>query len=401
MKSVKHPIKKNRGFSVLEISAVLVVGSVMITSYAMLMNSRMKSAQVETTRERLDTINAAIKSYLQRENRYPTPTHLATDEEDADFGREQPCGSAVTDSIEVNGRDSNKVCIGGLPVRDLHLPDTYATDAWMGKFIYAVTKDLTVETTFDFTKGAIDIQDSASYDTLLETSGIAHYAVLSFGLDQKGSYALNGSQSICENDPGNVENCDLSQGTFYTAAYTETTSGFNALDDMAVYWPLTVNGGDIPALAIVAFDRAKCPQGWTANIWGNVDPLAAPATTERPTTKNTITGRVIVGSGLYNEPYDSEQDPFSYTYKLRETGGRIRLLLEDMYLPQHDHYTNFTTLGGSSGISIKAGTSSVSNVMAISGTTTNPSFTTNEIARPVTYADNRTPAMALHYCMKH
>ncbi len=387
--------KNNLGFSILEISAVLVVGSVLITSYAMLMNSRMKASQIETTRARLDTINDALKAYLLRENRYPTPTHLKTDEQDTNFGREQDCGAATPDSIEVNGRNNEKVCIGGLPVRDLHLPDEYATDAWMGKFIYAVTKDLTSETTFDFTKGAVDIQDSASYDTLLEESGIAHYAVLSFGLDQKGVYALNGGKSICEPDPDNVENCLLDMGTFYTAAYTETSSGFNALDDMAVYWPASVTGGDIPTMAIVAFERETCPEGWTSNIWANVDPLTAAVTTGRNSTKKTVTGRVILGAGQYDEPFDSDQDPFSYDYKLRETGGLIRFLLDDAYLPQHDHETNFTAISAK----IKIGTSTVPNILLPSASP-NASFTTSEQSRPNTYVSNRGPVRALHYCMK-
>lgn len=91
---------------------------------------------------------------------------------------------------------TTSIFVGGLPVRDLGLPLSYALDAYGSKLLYYVTGDLTNTATFRNASGNIQVRSGPLAEPCLasckvETSSAA-YAVISVGRDQRGGYNHRG-----------------------------------------------------------------------------------------------------------------------------------------------------------------------------------------------------------------
>lgn len=123
--------------------------------------------------------------------------------------------------------------------------------------------------------------------------------------------------------------------------------------------------GNIPSGAVMAFDLASCPSGWTAYAAG--------------------VGRTIVGVGTYAANADDDGSNASFNYTLGLTGGRRDHVLSVAEMPSHNHtYTPPTA--------IPRGTGSTG---AAVGGTAGTSNTGGDGAH-----ENRPPYVALLYCKK-
>ena len=104
-------------------------------------------------------------------------------------------GGSSDVSASANVRVSS-ILVGGLPVRDLNLPLSYALDAYNSKFIYYVTADMTAANTFAASNGVIQMRtgqlEEPCTTNCSTTVGGAAYAFLSVGKDQRGGYSQRG-----------------------------------------------------------------------------------------------------------------------------------------------------------------------------------------------------------------
>jgi prepilin-type N-terminal cleavage/methylation domain-containing protein len=138
---MRHTLR--RGFSLLELSVVIGIISLIAGAGISLGSGALQAADRVATQERLNTIKLALDSYARTYGYLPCPYDRALVPSSANFGRESrgaPSTSCTASSPGVIGIPGTPTMyIGGIPVRTLGLPDSYAGDAWGGKLTYAVT----------------------------------------------------------------------------------------------------------------------------------------------------------------------------------------------------------------------------------------------------------------------
>ena len=106
-------------------------------------------------------------------------------------------GAGATTTVNLSA-----IRVGGIPVRDLNLPPSYAVDAYGSKFIYYVTDALTDTTVgptnkFALATGVIQMRSGQLEEPCTTkcsiTPGGASYAFLSVGKDRRGGYSQRGT----------------------------------------------------------------------------------------------------------------------------------------------------------------------------------------------------------------
>jgi len=135
------------GFSLLELSVVIVILSfllIAILPQASLMQDRQRNEQLL---EQLHTIEAALINYRKKNVRLPCPANGALAQTAADYGIEgAPVGGCTSGSPAANfGPDSYTVG-GVLPTKTLGLPDML--DPWGRRFSYHVDQRATQTSAF-------------------------------------------------------------------------------------------------------------------------------------------------------------------------------------------------------------------------------------------------------------
>lgn len=214
--------------------------------------------KMDYSRESLININRALLEYRDTHGAYPRPARLDIPIDDMNYGWEYDISSInpATGTCEqgicrVSGRDVNgdghheTILIGEIPINTINesneidlikISDAY--DAWEHKITYAVTEILTDPTTFGSFKGAIYVEDENGLSVLNEP-GIAHFVLISHGMNGKGSYDKNGNKIPCATglttDPdGNplpptppmsmleadLQNCVHNNGVFVNGLYS-------------------------------------------------------------------------------------------------------------------------------------------------------------------------------------
>jgi prepilin-type N-terminal cleavage/methylation domain-containing protein len=182
-----HKHKHLLGFTLLEMSIVLMIVSVIIGGGLLIFNKYSAKSKVVETEEKIKIILSAIKQYALKYNRLPCPTVNVSSQAvplgHFDFGMENTTGTPVTG------------CTGGfyhgtVPVHTLHLYPTLANDAWDRRFKYVVRRNYVV------TNG---LTTNASPDDILLYNGVntrlypdVVVAIISHGENGLGSFSGRG-----------------------------------------------------------------------------------------------------------------------------------------------------------------------------------------------------------------
>ena len=276
--------QRDSGFTLIEMALVMVIGGVLLSFMGSALLMYLKKSRVQKTEYRIEAIKEALSQHLSVNRRYPCParrdiapgdTALAGD---VGFGVEVNPNCTVggndlggtADSTVVVGAGVNRVRIGSIPTRTLNLPDDMATDGWGHRFTYAVTTSLaTVNgtgTTYKNDGGKMSIVDSTSTEFVND----AHYVIVSHGTTGNGSIPLNANFTLpfasiglpCPVASLDRENCDNDNRFLVTLVNSEMDSP-NFYDDYMYYQGQTAPALVIPEGAVMAFNLATCPDGWT------------------------------------------------------------------------------------------------------------------------------------------
>ncbi len=233
---------KNQGFTLIELTIVLVIVGIFIAAVATLAKPYFIHKQKERTSHAIRTIEQGLANYLDRNGAYPCPAPLNSSRGTPEDGTawcdlsDPGLGSGLI--IETQGRpdinssgitiagSARTVLIGAIPYRALNIPVDSTIDAYGNRFTYAVSLPSTDPNTYNdsfedpdglapdseaFHSGAIDIVDT-SKSTLLSTAGLAHFFFFSHGRDGKGAYSNAGKEvggSSCDSQNGrDFENCN-------------------------------------------------------------------------------------------------------------------------------------------------------------------------------------------------
>lgn len=272
------------GFSLVEVALVMIIGGILLSLFSGTLITMISGAKMKTTQERMNAINEALQIYATANNRLPcAASRTIAVTAAANYGREvAACTGAQAGTVTRPGANGGNVRIGFVPTRTLNLPDETGYDAWGSRIMYAVSENLTAVATYDLVDGRIRINDSLG--TEVTTGSNATYAIFSVGPDRRGGYnTLGAVVSACAVPAprADISNCDDADGIFVATMMTGSTDDANHYDDFLTYEG-NFQSSIIPAGALMAFDRAECPSGWTEHV--------------------ALQGRFLVGRGTFTEP---------------------------------------------------------------------------------------------------
>ncbi len=228
---MRNTIKKqnNNGFTLLEIAIVMVlIGLVIAPAIALYQNYRIDKDWTETE-EKLNIAVNELGGFRSIYSRYPCPASQTAMPGDANYGFEDcsinSAGSCVNGVCTYSSNIAGQfVTVGALPFKTLNLQESESYDTRLNRFRYAVTRDLTVSSTFTMSGGGIGIIDKTG-TSIIDQPDTGHFVIISHGDNKIGGYTRAGLQSaICTAAPTDEqENCDA-DGVFLSG---EKDNGFD------------------------------------------------------------------------------------------------------------------------------------------------------------------------------
>jgi prepilin-type N-terminal cleavage/methylation domain-containing protein len=179
----------NKGFSLVELSIVIVIVGIMLAAALKMGSASMNSAKITDTERKLAVIQSALQLYYETNGKLPCPAKSDDALTDATFGVED----CVTPTISGGG-----VLGGVVPSRTLNVPDSYMFDGWGNRISYFIhdgsnTTGLWTDT--PLTPGAycttdLKINDAAGN----QVSSTPIYVLISHGKDGEGAYNRGGTR---------------------------------------------------------------------------------------------------------------------------------------------------------------------------------------------------------------
>lgn len=224
------------GFSVLELSIVLVVVAMIVSMVVLAGREQVKIESINNTTSELQQIQEAFTRFAKRYGRLPCPARVTLTPENAEFGQEaSDCNDATPpDGVSrVLASGSDYIRVGAVPVFDLGLPAELIDDAWGRRYYYAVT-EVNIAALDDGTDGVIVVNDNGG-NTI---TGLAAYVVGSHGVSGMGGRLADAPASAvksCDAAAKDGENCDLDDAVFIDAAYNDGESSGTFFDDQLVW----------------------------------------------------------------------------------------------------------------------------------------------------------------------
>lgn len=256
--------QNNGGFTLVEVALVLIIGGVLLASAFAALQTYIGNTEIKGTRQKLDMIDEALQVYFDNNGEYPCPALMTAIVETPTFGVSPAlCAGVTTTNTGRNAGGGSDVYLGAVPVRSLNLPDDFIADSWGNRFTYAVSENLTVDTTFDTLAGRIFVEDSSG-GTKITPAGSAHYVIVSHGEDGSGATIMRGSATpfACNTGVGDEENCD-GDATFRSSLFLTKVAGANFFDDLVKHRTFVNDGPAVPIGATIDFNLGTCPGGWT------------------------------------------------------------------------------------------------------------------------------------------
>lgn len=231
----RSPLQQ-KGFSLLELSVVLVIMSIVISGALTLGTAKTQQNQLENSYEEMQEIQTALKVYLNEYGKLPCPASITLTSGNALYGREATdCSDASPPAgltrVEYPASSGKYVRIGGVPFYSLGLPERYLGDSYNNRYVYAVMESAIPAFTSS-SVGNIQILDTAG--TAITAEAVA--AIISHGPSHKGAYSSRAGSlfSACATTNKDGENCDA-DGVFTDAVYNDGATAASFYDDIILW----------------------------------------------------------------------------------------------------------------------------------------------------------------------
>ncbi|MCD6036059.1 MAG: hypothetical protein K0R63_1800 [Rickettsiales bacterium] len=191
---------QSRGFSLVELSAVLVIISVILGSAISIAVNQDDPVKLTQTQMKMQAIEEALAGFVAINRRLPCPASGTLALNHASFGLEQKAGVTCDDTSPYY-TTSGRVVGGVVPIRTLQLPDSFMLDGWGNRITYAVNgymaRDPSQTTNFINVTGMnesyLDIK--AAFPGSMQTARAA-YVLVSHGKNGYGAWLRNGGSQI-------------------------------------------------------------------------------------------------------------------------------------------------------------------------------------------------------------
>ncbi len=234
-------MKNSKGFSLLEMAAVLMIAGLIITPAITLYHQNQIEEDWEQTEDNVDTVLSAIGGFRAVYGRYPCPAEMTAAPGDNEYGHESDCNATPGDGNCVDGIcESDSVLLGqsvikgSIPFKTLNILESQSYDKYNNRLTYAVTKDMASANSFTLSGGGITVQDKVG-NHLIDPPNTAHFIVISHGQNQSGGFTKSGLEKVACNDSSieEQENCD-NDSAFISGeiddVYDDRTDYFSAVN---------------------------------------------------------------------------------------------------------------------------------------------------------------------------
>jgi prepilin-type N-terminal cleavage/methylation domain-containing protein len=208
------------GFTLVELSVVLVVTSLLMVAYLDASRLWLENRRRDVTMEHISLIHDALTHYYARNGAYPCPAAPVSSPDDTKIDCTALDAMAMQQAQQhgiafIHSKAGRKIIEGAVPYKQLSIPRESTLDGWGSQFTYAVTAGLTSHDTFNANDGGIDIVDE-NEKSLIEPSASALWALASHGSDGSGSYDGAATPQSCPSGRRDTLNCSH-QGRFMVA----------------------------------------------------------------------------------------------------------------------------------------------------------------------------------------
>ncbi len=250
---IKQKKSRKTGFSLIELSIVILIVSILITGSLGISKTAINNAKVKVTKERMDAVYKAFSNYLATNRRLPCPASMAVSKGTAStYGAESSTPGTCTGAY-ISSNASN-LAYGMVPILALNLDPDMAEDGFGTKFTYVVDRRFTLQSTsvtsvstctatnppscgFEITKGVaseadtgstdllgIDIQSPSGTSLLSNKNGV--FLLLSHGSDKFKGFAATGTaqDTTAGVTDENNNSCDQT-----SACATTSTASFDRI----------------------------------------------------------------------------------------------------------------------------------------------------------------------------
>ncbi|MDD2839561.1 MAG: prepilin-type N-terminal cleavage/methylation domain-containing protein [Rickettsiales bacterium] len=176
--------KKYTGFTLLELSIVLIISSMLLTITFNSGKYFLEQNHIRATHVKLDTIQNALDIYLIQNRKLPCPAGLT-------IASGEELSSCITSSSSNGLFVNNGVARGWVPYEELNLTSDVAYDSWGDKITYSVS----IDAVGNFTEMEDGFQGITIYDNTTSKliTNKAVYSLNSHGKNKLGAYNKDGS----------------------------------------------------------------------------------------------------------------------------------------------------------------------------------------------------------------
>lgn len=216
-------ISKKRGFTLIELSIVLVIIGLIMTTALATINVQVTRSRISDTKNRQENVKTALLNFIARNNRLPCPAVPTLNIGAVGYGVEA-LTPGTCDAAPASGVAAARVVSGVLPWVSLGLADESASDAYYNRFTYTVSSNATnlTQNTVSGMLGNITLHTAAPIALGLNPAGnqsnvcppnynpcLITVTVLSHGSNGFGAYGSTGVRIPVPATVDELENADL------------------------------------------------------------------------------------------------------------------------------------------------------------------------------------------------
>lgn len=319
---------KNFGFSLVELSIVIVIMGIMMGAGLKYLAAQSENAVYSSTFKRQETIKLALVSYFRTHKNLPCPDTRPGGGNTGTFSTTNiPDGVENRNGATVSPPDTTQTCdanFGIVPFQTLGLSRDVALDGWENYMSYnvyypasGIVNDWVRTTSFNTgNTGSVIINDRypPTSDPPTNKTTNAVVVVISHGKNGLGAYTIKGTRNVLPaNALDEYQNTVGTGNRFSRELFEDTSSTYGVFDDLVTYLtsddildPLFREGSITSPEAELATEKVKITNKIVAYVMGN----------SNCTTPTSLASAGVSGD-LLKDPWGTT---YAYSEDLREIG---------------------------------------------------------------------------------